>query len=170
MGLRRNGEVPDVALVHLGTNDLTKQLSQRSALHRAEGAEAISRRVVTILQRLCDMNPRVQLVLAMPIPYCRFTPASAIATSLQRSSRRRREGEYASALRRACQQWSSLSCSTTSQLVCVNMSETVRCDHLVADGVHPALAGAARMAHAWFQALMPWLHLPMKDTGVSRRI
>lgn len=65
--LQRGGRMADVALVHIGTNDLTKY-----TVRSAERVSAISRRVATITQHLCASNARMHIVLAAPIPYCRF--------------------------------------------------------------------------------------------------
>ena len=156
--LTHSEELPDVALLHLGTNDLTK----RQARQRADSVEpvgAIARRVSTIVQRLCSASPSVRIVVAAPIPFCRFRKAHSTAErSEQMAARRKSEAEYARLLYGICEQWSSLSCSSTARIACVNMSAVVGCEHLGADGVHPALGGAERMAALWFRALAPWLH------------
>eukprot|EP00966_Prymnesium_polylepis_P002258 51996-Prymnesium_polylepis.1 len=52
------------------------------------------------------------------------------------------------------------SCKEEANIVCVDLSTKVRCDDLVADGVHPSNVGAAQMAAAWFSALAPLLPSP----------
>jgi lysophospholipase L1-like esterase len=156
-------ELPDVALVHLGTNDLTKRLvSPRGGKPPPEHIGAIARRVSTIVQWLCTASPKVRIVLATPIPYCRVrkTKDGEDAAARQRSARRAHEAELAHQLYAICAQWSTLSCSATARIACVNMSAAVTCEHLVKDGIHPALGGAQRMGALWFRALQPWM--PMR--------
>jgi lysophospholipase L1-like esterase len=147
----------------LGTNDLTKRLvSPRGGKPPPEHIGAIARRVSTIVQWLCTASPKVRIVLATPIPYCRVrkTKDGEDAAARQRSARRAHEAELAHQLYAICAQWSTLSCSATARIACVNMSAAVTCEHLVKDGIHPALGGAQRMGALWFRALQPWM--PMR--------
>ena len=135
-------------------------VEQRGAVSDAlaENVDAISRRVSTIVQRLCSTSPAVRIVIAAPIPYCRFRKATSDAQrAAQLAARRQSEADYSRLLYQICSQWSTLSCSATARVACVNMSAAVSCEHLVTDGMHPALGGATRMASLWFRALKPWL-------------
>ena len=76
----------------------------------------------------------------------------------QQVRRRSLEAEYGQGLLALCSgQWRPQSCSGAARVVCVNMSAAVDCNHLVADGVHPALSGAKLMAARWYGALVPLL-------------
>ena len=151
--LARAAELPDVALVHLGTNDLTR-LSRPASTERVS---AVVRRMGTIVQRLCTSNPRVHVILATPIPYCRFRTGSEADRAQAKARRREREAEYADGLYSVCRRQHGLSCSGETRIICVNMTTAVDCSQLIADGVHPARSGARRMAALWHRALAPLL-------------
>lgn len=153
--------MPDVALVHLGTNDLTKLVLKPGHGPR-ERVQATARRVHAIVSMLCVANPHMHVVLAMPIPYCRFRVGSKAERAAQLARRRAAEAAYArklcapKALAEAAKVCAAPAAGV-ERVACVNMSRVVRCEHLVADGVHPAADGARRMAAEWMRALEPRL-------------
>ena len=148
------GAAPDVTLIHLGTNDLTKLVLRENGPH--ERVQAVARRAHTIVSMLCKANWRMHILLAVPIPYCRFRSGD----DAQRARQRRSSTEAAYA-RRLCApsalHKAASGCQGPTRVACVNMTASVGCEHLVGDGVHPAAAGARRMAAAWLRALEPRL-------------
>ena len=159
---------PDVTLLHIGTNDLTKLVLKKDGPREPPAATA--RRVQTMMQRLCAANSKMHvLVAAPPIPYCRAPRHPPAERSAQIARRRQVEDEYAKHLLPLCDARArarrrngpnrakvKLPCDD-ARVACVNMSAAVGCEHLVADGVHPAAAGARRMAAAWWRVLQPRL-------------
>ena len=145
-----------MVLVHLGTNDLTKLVLRPPGHGPRERVQAPARRVHTIVSTLCRANPQVRVLLATPIPYCRFHVGSEAERAAQLARRRAAEAAYA---RRLCAPQSlaeaakSCAAPASERVACVNMSASVGCAQLVADGVHPAAAGARRMAAEWMRAL-----------------
>lgn len=153
---------PDVVLLHLGTNDLTKLVARDG-----EPVRETARRIEEIVGQLCVASPRVRVVVASPIPYCRFRSNRVDPTAPAKLQlRRKREATLAQLLRDMVANPTDLaaSCRRRARLAYVNMSASVGCEHLFKDGVHPAAAGAERMAAAWFAALEP-LVLPMPPHG-----
>lgn len=151
--MRRSSRLPDAVLLHVGTNDLTKLVFKEGA-----SISSVARRTQSIVHRLCRASPRVGLLLAAPIPYCRFRVGDASQQGAHRASRRAAEAELGDRLRAICTGGAAApSACARARVVCVNMSSALRCEHLVADGVHPSAAGATRMAAQWFRALEPLL-------------
>mmetsp|Transcript_7654 Transcript_7654/g.22413 ORF Transcript_7654/g.22413 Transcript_7654/m.22413 type:complete len:168 (-) Transcript_7654:33-536(-) len=133
---------PHAALLHIGTNDLTKRV-----LREGVSVASVASNVRSILRRLCRSAPQATVLLALPIPHCRGGEAA---------QRRRRgvEADYharlegiAARLRRkpptAC---------PVARLRVVNMSTAVTCRMLI-DGIHPDRRGAAHMAAAWMEGM-----------------
>ena len=58
---------PQVVMLHLGTNDLSKHVVKKNG-----SVVVVARRIRGVMRRVCRANPRVLLLLASPIPYCRF--------------------------------------------------------------------------------------------------
>lgn len=165
------GGPPDVTLVHLGTNDLTKLVLKDGGKGPRERVQATARRVHTIVSALCRTNPRMQILVAAPIPFCRFGTGSEAQLRERRQRRRAAEAAYVAKLCAPGQLAKAATpCSggkgaarkeferqQQQQVVCVNMSSVVGCEDLVADGVHPAAAGAKKMAKQWMISLEPRL-------------
>mmetsp|Transcript_15688 Transcript_15688/g.35146 ORF Transcript_15688/g.35146 Transcript_15688/m.35146 type:complete len:302 (-) Transcript_15688:134-1039(-) len=150
---------PDVALVHLGTNDITQEV-----FRQGRTAHIVTQRVAAIVQKLCEANPKIVMLLAHPIPYCRFREGTTAERALRRSRRRAAEQELNRGLDRLCvdsQVHSSRERGLISDacrqatVTCIDLN--VECAHLRADGVHPSVIGATRMAAAWYAALLPYL-------------
>lgn len=173
---------PDVALVHLGTNDLTKHVLKEGRGAQHERVSAVTRRMHLVVQRLCQANPRMHILLAAPpIPYCRFkasTGSGAVDVKrreVQRLHRRAAEEEYARQLHGLCaaRDHSNVRAREGGWLcrpehvACVNMSDAVGCEHLGPDGVHPAATGARRMAAAWWRVLEPRLNAIVAEASTA---
>ena len=152
----RHRRLPHVALVHLGTNDLTKHV-----VKEGQSVASLARQLRAVVQRLCRASPQMLTVLASPIPYCRFKAANAVE---QRARRQLLELELAVRLR-AMARASMSRTSAKRILACrpghvlyVNMSAAVQCEHLASvDGVHPSAFAALQMARQWHHALRPQL-------------
>ena len=174
------GGVPDVTLLHIGTNDLTKLVLREHGPREPVAAPA--RRVNTIMRRLCEANPRMHLLIAAPIiPYCRASGGHTVGRAgvqalgaegaAQIARRRAAEAEYTRRLAQLCdgQLRAAAAAAATAgaarlpcadaRVACVNMSAAVSCEMLVHDGIHPAAMGARRMAAAWYRVLRPRLQL-----------
>ena len=159
-------ERPDITLLHIGTNDLTKLVLKPNGPR--EPPAAVARRVQTVMQRLCAANPKMHVLVAAPlIPYCRAPSRPPQERLAQLARRREVEAEYARHLLPLCDADTRAArvgkgakhrvpCES-ARVACVNMSAAVGCDQLVADGVHPAAAGARRMASAWYRQMQPRL-------------
>jgi len=151
---------PDVALVHLGTNDITQDV-----FILGQPVDVVTKRVAAIVEKLCETNPKMIMLLAHPIPYCRFREGTMADRALRSSRRRAAEEEFNRGLDRLCvndhvnSSWErglhSDACRRAT-VICVSLN--VECAHLRADGVHPSAIGASRMAAAWYAALLPYLY------------
>ena len=53
---------PDVALVHLGTNDLTQ-----SVFNLGKSVQVVTQHISAVVQRLCRANPVIIVLLAYPM-------------------------------------------------------------------------------------------------------
>ena len=152
----RQRRLPHVALVHLGTNDLTKHV-----VKEGQSVASVARQLRAVVQRLCRASPQVLTVLASPIPYCRFKAANAVE---QRARRQLLELELAGRLRAISRASGSRSSAKRihacqpGRVLYVNMSAAVHCEHLTSvDGVHPSAFAALRMAREWHHAIRPHL-------------
>ncbi len=141
----------DIALVHLGTNDLTKL-----TIKHGEHVSSTARRLKFVVQMLCVASPRVKIALASPIPYCHFAPVASRAEA-QRRARRALEAELGDRIRAIVSPAGRPDGCARARLLYVNMSAAVGCDGLTADRVHPAESGAKLMAAAWYGAIEPML-------------
>ena len=138
--LERTHMLPDVVLLHIGTNDLTKYVVRQGAPVRSVVAS-----VYRLLARSCAHRPQVRVIVACPIPYCRGN-ASLLA------HRRVLEHEYCMRLRKLVVR--GVNTCPSMRLVLANMSRQVACRHLSRDGVHPAASGARAIASMWFEILI----------------
>lgn len=124
------GNAPDIALLHLGTNDLLQ------AVDIATSEENLS----DIIEVLRSENPRVVILLAEIIPGSdpRLSTVS----------------QYNEAVRRVA----SARDSATSPVVLVDQFTGFDTGSLLTgDGIHPTAAGDDRIAERWLQALTPRL-------------
>ncbi|EOD31327.1 hypothetical protein EMIHUDRAFT_232122 [Emiliania huxleyi CCMP1516] len=142
---------PHAALLHIGTNDLTKRVLR-------EGA-----RVASVTTQLSAVPPHASplclgvsvasatVLLALPIPHCRGGEAA---------QRRRRgvEADYHARLEGIAARQSEMlrrkppTACPVARLRVVNMSTAVTCRMLI-DGIHPDRRGAAHMAAAWMEGM-----------------
>lgn len=121
-----NGYAPDIALVHLGTNDVKD----------GETNAQIVQDLQNVVNRLQQLNPNVQIYLALLIPaqnagFPNLTPAniSALNTAIQNSN---------------------LAEPPNVTLVDQNDGYTVA-DNF--DGIHPNPTGEGKVAQKWFDAI-----------------
>ena len=74
---------PQVVMLHLGTNDLTKYVIKKNG-----SVAVVARRIRGVMRRVCRANPRVLLLLASPIPYCRFPREDIVSLEHRRAVER----------------------------------------------------------------------------------
>jgi lysophospholipase L1-like esterase len=137
--LRRRAELPELVLLHIGTNDLTKYVLKEGA-----PVKRVVHSVQGLLTSLCHANPGVSVIVASPIPGCR-------GSREQIARRKAVEREYAERLHGLTSL--GLHSCPRMRLAYVNMTNWVGCHQLHKDGLHPAAAGAQAMAAAWANAL-----------------
>jgi lysophospholipase L1-like esterase len=121
---------PDIALIHLGTNDVRQGWSD----------SAISNGLGRIIDELRAGNPKVVILLAQIIP-TRNSETTAKIRSLNKEIARlagRRD-------------------SSKSPVVVVDQFTGFDPDAHTFDGVHPNDAGDERMASRWHEALLEFL-------------
>jgi lysophospholipase L1-like esterase len=118
---------PDVALIHLGTNDL----------FQGDDPDTIARELAEVVTVLRAANPRVAIFLAELIPArgseAAYVPVNARIRAL-----------------------SSMGTSE-SPVTIVDMFSGFDVDAHTYDGVHPNAAGESLLAERWFSALAPFL-------------
>ena len=168
---------PQVVMLHLGTNDLTKHVVKKNG-----SVVVVARRIRGVMRRVCRANPRVLLLLASPIPYCRFPREDAVSLEHRRAVERDfgmhltpctppptgytltagsvRLPLPGARLQALCTK-KLLGCAH-ARVALVNMTSAVSCSMLV-DGVHPSAAGAHAMALAWHRALVG----ATRDRGIA---
>jgi len=133
---------PQVVMLHLGTNDITKHVIKEKG-----PILAVVRHIRGIARRLCRANPKVLLLLASLVPYCRHSSVDTVGLA------RRRAAEREFNARLQLLRTKLLPGCAHARFAYVNMTAAVDCEHLV-DGVHPSAAGAQAMALTWHQALL----------------
>ena len=74
---------PQVVTLHLGTNDLTKHVIKKNV-----SVATVARRIRGVMRRVCRANPRVLVLLASPIPFCRFPPSDVVGLGIRRAVER----------------------------------------------------------------------------------
>ena len=74
---------PQVVMLHLGTNVLTKYVIKKNG-----SVAVVARRIRGVMRRVCRANPRVLLLLASPIPYCRFPREDIVSLEHRRAVER----------------------------------------------------------------------------------
>jgi lysophospholipase L1-like esterase len=115
---------PDIALIHLGTNDVFQGNTLDSTLQE----------LGQIIDRLRAANPNIKVFLAQVIP------ATSSATNLQ-SFNQRIPGLAASKT------------TTASPVIVVDQWTGFNAQTDTYDGVHPNPTGEAKMAERWYQAI-----------------
>ncbi|HBE91288.1 MAG TPA: cellulose-binding protein [Gammaproteobacteria bacterium] len=137
-GCRGNGHLagwlksynPDIALIHLGTNDMFQKQPVESTLNRL-------RKIVRILR---DDNPEVVVFLAKLLPV-----------------KDRDRNKRITALNANMEQVVKSTDLPTSRVIIVDQSSGFDVDKDFFDGVHPNLSGEEKMAARWFDAIDSYL-------------
>lgn len=119
-----NTHRPEIALIHLGTNDLAQGQTVDSTISE----------ISQIIDRLRAANPTVKVFVAKVIPL--NNPAYPITTFNQRIGTLATSKNTTTSPVIAVDQWTGFNASTDTY-----------------DGVHPNATGEAKMAEKWFQAI-----------------
>ncbi|MEN0067024.1 MAG: SGNH/GDSL hydrolase family protein [Myxococcota bacterium] len=127
------GYTPDVVLVHLGTNDASDVVNNGASLRTSEAA------MTSIVEKLRADNPSVAIYLAQIIPF----ETSNVELNETVDDWNQRLAQLSSGL------------DTSSSPISLVDMNTGFGDADLNDGVHPNEQGAARMAQAWAEALLP---------------
>lgn len=133
------GYQPDVALVHLGTNDI---LSSGS-----DGLITAVSGLTSIVQRLRARNPDVRIYVAKIIPLDPQHPAwplSAVGASV---------ATLTATLNSQLDAWAASQTSMRSPVRIVDQFTGFNARTETFDGIHPNAAGELRMAQRWWEAI-----------------
>jgi len=122
---------PDIVLLHIGTNDIT----------RGRGIDRTLNEVTTIIDNFRAVNPNVVFLLAEVIPSDRST------------------GELA-AYGRSLAELALVMSSDQAPIVSVDMRTDFFVSSDTYDGIHPNSSGEQKMASRWLTALRPFLGTP----------
>lgn len=137
----------DIALIHLGTNDLFQKSWFESSTSLLNTTLAELDEVITLLRK---DNPRITLYLAQLIPV-NDPSTNALVIS------------YNQALKRFAQQRQSLQ----SPLILVDHYSGFDWEQDTYDGVHPNAVGAQKMANRWFIAVTSPLSAAARNAQLS---
>ncbi len=121
-----NNTDPDIALIHIGTNDLFQGQSNASTLNEIE----------QIIDVLREENPDVAVLVSLLIP-SNF-PSNALIDS------------FNAELPSRVQQWNT----QDSPVVLVDLNTPINAVTHLYDGVHPNATGESIMASVWSQAIV----------------
>ena len=144
------GYIPDIALVHAGTND---------ALLAQPAAAAVTN-LISIIATLQAWNPQVKVLLAKIIPTYNPLDASNGANAVINAINAEIDGIAAV--------MDMPSGKPDARVIVVDHNIGFLSDHTrpfpdggdTDDGVHPSLAGEEKMARRWFEALQLFLLTP----------
>ncbi|SEM89823.1 Lysophospholipase L1 [Stigmatella aurantiaca] len=117
---------PDIALIHLGTNDMLQ----------GQTADSTLQELSQIIDRLRAANPNVRIFLAQLIPATNATGAAAIQALNQRIPGLAASKSTAASPVTVVDQWTGFSAPADTY-----------------DGIHPNPTGEAKMAERWYQAI-----------------
>ena len=132
---------PDVALIHLGTNDIFQDQSVSGTINE----------IGDIIDRLRSVNPDIIVLLAQIIP-----TSDPGRPSL-------------AAFNQAIPGLASSKNTQRSPVVVVDQSSGFNAAADTYDGVHPNLVGETKIANKWHAALLPLISVPTTvDLAVSR--
>jgi acyl-CoA thioesterase I len=134
---------PDIALVHLGTNDLGQGRSVTGTVDN----------ISALITRLRTANPNITILLAKPIPcvpgsYCQSTAHAQFGVKLAALATARN--------------------SAQSRVLLIDMTVGFNPQTDLHDGLHPNISGEQKMAERWFAALQPLLQ--PASTGTATQI
>jgi len=120
--------VPDIALIHLGTNDLYQKQTPESTRDELQG----------IVLKLRQRNPRIKVLLAQIVPL-----------PTKHSTQVPRYNQLVAQLARKLDQ-------PNSPVMAVDMftGYSIATDMYAHDPIHPSPAGEQKLADRWFKALM----------------
>lgn len=130
MGTWANKFKPDIALIHLGTNDMYQSQSVSSTISELS----------KIIDRLRSANSKVTILLAKIIP-----------------SRNSAKNSRIKNLNAAIPGLASSKNTNASRVVVVDQYSGFNASSDNYDGTHPSPSGEAKMANKWFNAMKPFL-------------
>lgn len=135
-----DGNVPDVTLIHLGTNDLLQAVDPELA--RAD--------LEDIITNLRAKNPKVTILLALLIPgnYVEGTGQAEGVPALAAN---------VPTFNAMLTDLAAAEHSEKSPIVLVDMNTDFPLEYLDADGIHPLATGDQWMAERWYAGLAPYL-------------
>lgn len=128
--------LPDITLIHLGTNDVTAILDGMLSMRQSEIA------MRSIVQKLWNKNPQMKLYIAQILP---FTEGSGLNF--------RRWNNLVDQWNITLETLAGRLTTEGKPLVLVDMNSGFRDDDFD-DGVHPNRQGAEKMAGIWAKTLM----------------
>lgn len=119
---------PDMALIHLGSNDMFQGQSVSSTINE----------IGRIIDKLRSANPKITILLAKVIP------------STRSNSRLK-------SLNNAIPGLASSKNTTSSRVIVVDQNSGYSGSGDNYDGIHPSKSGEAKMANKWYNAMVPFL-------------
>lgn len=122
---------PDIILMHFGTNDVWRGISQ----------DKIISGYSTVVDRARAVNPAVKVLVARILP---MDPVGCDACAAR-----------VTALNNAIPDWAATASTAVSPVVVVDQWTGFDTATATTDGVHPNNAGNRRIADVWFAALSP---------------
>ncbi|ARS36474.1 GDSL-type esterase/lipase family protein [Pontibacter actiniarum] len=150
---------PDIALVHLGTNDMFKQCSGGVSPDKACYQETINE-LKTVIQQIQEKNPNVIVLVAQLIPAYDQKVGPETASNISELNKR---------IPALAEELSTV----TSRVVVVDQNTgfdaTTGVDTW--DGVHPNASGEEKMAQIWFGAIQEAITpLPVELSSFSAQL
>ena len=134
-----DGYTPDIALVHLGSNDVFQEQSNASTIDDLND----------IINQLRVDNPSVTILLAQLIPA--DSPFNDEITALNREIATLAQNKSID----------------SSPVILVNQNAGFNASTDTYDNVHPNAVGEEKMAQTWFEALLPLLPCGAVDTPTA---
>jgi len=132
-GWLKRSSAPDVVLLHIGTNDLTRSRVTQPAVMQGQ--------LGRIIETLRARNPSVRIYVAQIVP-------------ARDAAANRRIVEYNGLVRQVASRYTTSRAPVTVVDMYTGFDRTA---DLSADGIHPSRAGYRKMAARWYAAIRPAL-------------